>query len=327
MFDTNINQYILEQTSGKVINISGKSNSGIELKILDDNGIWSKPNLITSDSVAQYSVNMDSKDNIHIIYQDKQGNIKYLNPTNEKCLSKSILKTRNPGSHNRHPSIVSSNGKIHFFYMSRYSNRKVLTHQYLNSRGELSESKVIDYVVDNDFPYFVMEDSDDNLYIFYTYCDSRYSHLGYKIYSPTRGNWSEFQSITEYTSESNILYCTPDFNNNIYVYWEKNDSRDNELACSIKDNNSDDWKEEKVIAVSSKPFRNFSCLTSNDKITASWIHDNKTMLSQSTDEGNTWSSPQVCNLDLRDSYEHIWFITNNPNCRFQKQMLLPAKNQ
>ncbi|MCX8130443.1 MAG: hypothetical protein N3I35_10125 [Clostridia bacterium] len=313
MYDINHKQYILRQTSGRTLNMSYKPSAGLTLSYLSKKGVWSDTVTVTKDILPGYSVCMDNYDRIHLLCQDRQGNIKYMSHDNEKWHSKIILRSRNLTPYDKNLNMIWDDKKIYFFYTLKHSEKNILSYQIQNSMGEVSDPKVIDYVSDSPTPYIILNDPDGSIYVFYTYQDIKYSRVGYKKYIQSKRSWSDFSPITDFNGESSVLSCSCDSSGISYVCWQRQLSQNFELLLSLKHAESGKWNDSILVSSSHKPFINASLIIRDNNITIYWIEESDILYSTSNNKGHTWNSPETYAFQENEQVQCISYISNTPD--------------
>jgi hypothetical protein len=319
MYDINNKQYIIKQGSGKITNVLYKSNSGAYSSSLNKKGFWNEAVLVTKDILPGFNICTDDSDKIHILCQDRQGNIKYMNYENEKWNSKIILRSRNFSPYDKHLTAISTEQNVHFFYTLHYSEKNLLSYQMLRNTGELSDPKVIDYVSESPSPYTVLSSLKGDLYLFYTYQDSKYSRVGYKKYIAAQNMWSDFSPITEFNGESSIIACVNSYSGELYTCWQKHMGSGYELILSQKKSDSEEWDKEVLISRAPTPFANSSLVPFGDRLVAYWFKENTLLHTISYDDGQTWSKPETYSIPGNEQLHCVEYHSNFTDDEFYKR--------
>jgi hypothetical protein len=77
MYNTNSQQFIYKQSTGKIYNFYYNEKQGLCYSILSKRNTWGEPNVLQKNIHNNFSMEMDAEDNFHILYQDAGGNIFY----------------------------------------------------------------------------------------------------------------------------------------------------------------------------------------------------------------------------------------------------------
>lgn len=313
MYDINRKHYIIKQSSGKVLNIFHKENSGIFLSTLNNKNLWTDAVLLMKDALPDFSACIDTSDNIHILCQDNHGNIMHMFSTGSSWDTKPVLNSRNPSPYDTHPEILCVDNTIYFFFIVEYSGKKILAFQGQNSLKAVSSPRVIDYIERDNTSYNVLKDMDNDLYIFYRFSNRKYNQIGYKSYISSKDRWREFQPITRYTGDSEVLSTAVDHKNNLHACWQKVSPKNYELMYSRKHCNSEKWDMEKTLSVSSDSFSSCSFISLEDRIIAYWIKNDDIVYCISENNGDTWSKPETYQFSSTRPLCCINYKTNVPD--------------
>lgn len=310
MYDINQRQYIISLSSGKVMNFFHKENNGICYSVFSKRGNWLEPSLILRDALPNFSLCLDQSENIHILYQDRQGNIMHLTNTANVWKTKSILNSKNPSSYEKYLKVAVLGETTYFIYILEHDGSRLLSYQYQDKSGSISKPKVIDYVVVSKTPYQFVIDGVKGISIFYNSADIRHPGIGYRTFSPTSDKWSEFYQLSNESSSLEFLSALSDKNSSLHACWQNFSAPTYELVyCNQK---SDvDQCNHKVLASSSSPFNNLSLVIVGDIVIAYWIKDSRIYYCFSQDNGETWSSQDKYLFDNDKTLYCFTYITKN----------------
>lgn len=310
MFEINKKQYVIKQSSGKILNIYYKENTGIWLSVLGKKNTWSGHSSVANGVLTDFSVSMDDRDGLHILCQDLTGNLQYLSYYNNGWDSRPLLKSKDPSLYNKHLGIIHSGQTTYFFYVLKHYGKNLLSFQYKKGTGNISDPRVIDYVTECIKPYCLLEDNNGDIYIFYRYFDSRYAQIGYRKLITVKEQWSEFQPITSYIGESSVISAAADGDNNIHAIWLKALPQKYSLVYSSKNTGTDKWNEETVLYTSTKPLYNSSITVIDNRLIAYWVKDSNIFRTISSDAGQSWSGPEDYRLFDDSHFSCISYLTN-----------------
>ncbi|HEX2927603.1 MAG TPA: hypothetical protein VHP38_15320 [Ruminiclostridium sp.] len=312
MYDSTRKQYILKLSSNKVINIFYKENAGICVCTLGRKNIWSDPALVIKGALPGFCACIDDSGNIHMLCQDKLGNITYAVCKNENWSIKPVLHSKNPNPYEKHLSILCMGKELFFFYVIEYAGNRILSYQVYDENGELSSPRVVDYILDGRTPYIVFKDAENNLYSFYRFADSKYSQIGYRKYNLIKKQWDDFTPITDCNGDSSLISIAADSCNSIHVCWQKLSSQSSELVYSRKPAGSEVWSSEKLVNTSTVPYTDCSILVYGDKIIIFWVADGTIHYSVSENEGKSWSKPDKYSFQDAKPFSCILYRSNMP---------------
>lgn len=317
-------QYLITLSTGKILRLFYKENTGICMSVLDKNKEWQDAIVLAKTTLPDFSACIDPKDNLHILCQNPAGSILYITGKAGAWNTIPILTSRNPAQYDKHLQITQAGGNTYFLYCLLYEGKKLLSYQYRNAQGILSKPKVIDYLPDGNKPYQLVTDSRQQLYLFYRFADDRNGRLGYRTYQPSHGQWGEFNPLTQYTGESEVLTAAFDTDASLHVCWQRKAGQTYELLYSRKKSSADAWDSETLLHTASSPFDTVSLLFSDNKPAVCRCEEKAFVYRISRDNGSTWDDwqerPFSGNAPLL-----VHYLSNLPENRPQHGNRIPAE--
>lgn len=290
MFKIDDKQYIFKQSTGKILNLYYKENSGLSLSFLNRRNLWQEPEVIMKNALPGFSACMDTADNVHVLCQDRSGNIVYLLYTNDLWSEKTILQSKKPTPYNKYLHVTCTGRTVYFFYILEYAENRLLSYQMLKESSNPSDPRVLDYVGGKESPFKVLKGEDESLYVFYVNSDGSSSHIGYKKFSPSGNHWNEFNSMArvDREAECEVVSAVSDNRKNLYLCCQRMSDQKYQFVLYSRKQGAVDWEEEKIMDISPYPYKNASLLSLKDRLVAYWIKDNNIYCRISSDAGETW---------------------------------------
>jgi len=314
MFQINRNQYIFKQSTGEVLSVFYKQNSGIYYSTLNKENRWSLHTAVLKNTLPKFSACLDDEDVIHILCEDNNGIIHHAFFNNNDWQLESVLKSRNPVSYDKHLNVICSEGAVYFFYGLEYKGDCLLSFQVKKDNTvPISEPNVIDYIQKTSAPYKVLKDRNNNIYVFYTRIENLHTCMGHRKYSALEGQWSCFYPVKmskDYEGENEVLSAAVDYTSNIHLCVQRTASHKYELVYSRTNWDYEDWEKEKVLATSPSAFYNSSLSIIENKIIVYWVRENRIFYCSSQDSGGTWSKPQEYVFDSNKPFYCISYSFN-----------------
>ena len=289
MYSLENKQYILKQSNERIYNLYYDNRKGICYSILNKRNNWSESVSIQPKAHKLFYADIDSADNIHLLFQDLKGNI-YISVLNNSSMKTiPILSSKSPNAYNKFLSLIPLKNTTHLFYVIKHNENNILTHHTLTNET-VSTPKALDYVSVNNMPYSVLYDGKGTIYIFYQSSNGVLSYLGYKKYSIDQGTWSEFITITNHSDceQPNALIDTKGI---IHICYQRKSNNQYELIYQQKIPGKNICTPEIIIYRSVYPFENASICISNNNIVVFWVQDDIIYCSTSGNEGSTWAKP------------------------------------
>ncbi|HHV99766.1 MAG TPA: hypothetical protein GXX36_09380 [Clostridiaceae bacterium] len=311
MYSSGKKQFIFRLSSGKTLNLYHDSRLGLCLSLLTKRNFWTEPVSVQKNADRYFFADIDPEDKIHIVFQDNQGNIFYSCIENESVSTMPILSSKSNSSYDKHFFLIPMRNCVHVFYVLQHSGSYLLSHQMLENDKVLTP-RVIDYVTESEYPYSVMLDKSNNLFVFYQSSDGRHLQLGCKKYNPAQGFWSDFAAITRFDGNSEYPRTIMDKDGIIHICYQRCAQKQYELIYQQKIPDRNIWTSECVIHTSASPFRDFSVLCLEGNIIVYWVRDNIIYYSFSKDSGNNWSKPARYNFPAGRQLMCIHYKSNVP---------------
>lgn len=303
MYKIDEKQYIFNQSNGKILNIYYKENTGLCMSLLSGKKNWMAPELITRNVLRGFSACMDDVDKIHIICNDKDGNILYITNKSDVWKTETILHSKKANAQDKFLNIMCTDYGILFFYILEYSGSPLLSFQILRDRGGLTDPKVIDYVTVTGTPYKVLKDKNGLIYILYKGYENT-GELGYRTFINSSLQWSECIKIKSHIfgPETRLLDADIDSQDNFHIFWQVMANNRYELIHSYQLADNDVWTEEKILDSASILYDNFSLLTMRKSLIACWTKNLSLYYCTSNNNGQAWSKPTKYNTEVRNIY-------------------------
>ena len=174
----------------------------------------SEYNVLLPEGQEDFDVLVDDSNCIHMVFQNRDGDIMYANHFDGQWRKTILLESKNKGYYPKNFALKRINNWLNILYTIEYNGRKMLTHQLIDSTRGTPE--VIDCIKD---AFCTVQDSSGNIILFY-YSEVLKSY-GIKKYIWSQKQWSDFEKISEIDGCKNpYLFC--DANDNIHIVYDKN---------------------------------------------------------------------------------------------------------
>lgn len=289
MYSLDNKQYILKLSNERIYNIYYDNRKGICYSTLNKRNNWSESVSLQPKAHKLFYADIDSVDNIYLLFQDLKGNIFISVLSNSSMKTIPVLSSKSPSAYNKFLSLIPLKNTVHLFYIIKHNENNILTHQILTDET-VSKPKALDYVSANVVPYSVLYDKAGTIYVFYQASNGVLSYLGYKKYSIDHGTWGEFITITSHSDceQPNAVIDTKGI---IHICYQRKNSNQYELIYQQKIPGKNIFTSETVICRSAYPFDNSSICISSNNVVIFWVKDDIIYCSTSGNEGSTWTKP------------------------------------
>jgi len=301
MFDVNKKQYILSLSTGKKAYFYYGQGSGILVRWQSEEGKWQEPVPAAKNGVEGFSTCLDRDNGIHLIYQDLNGNIIYLNYSGEAWFRKPVLRSRNMDTGDKQQlQIVCGKNGIYAFYILEYIGKK-----YIAFQDDLkdSDSQVTPKTIDQayGFPtYKVLSDNTGKMSIFYRTIKDGKKISGFRTYDAGSLKWSSFQPLPSSLSELAIICAAASMTGGVHLCLQKSEGKKYQLLyykfITVADN-----QESMILAESEETFSNIEIYADEACTRIFWANKEGIFCCTSYDNGNNWDTAQKLNtFDMKD---------------------------
>jgi len=323
MYSSNSKYFVFKKSNNKIVALTYGEKSGICFTTLTKKNTWTAPVSVEKQARDFFSACMDTKDVIHIIYQDSHGNIFYIQMDEASVFSLPMLGSKYPSPYNKYFNILAVKNNIHCFYVLIHNNKYLLTHQVI-SNNEVRNPQALGYINKNNLPYAVHFNRSGDIYIFYQNglsndLNQQFSafQIGCRKYSSMNQRWEEFIPITapDLAPNAQLKFDYPsiiiDNADIIHISYQKLVADRYELVYRQKPIGETNWSTETVIHTSLNPFENSSIICLNEKIIIFWVRNDTIYYSYSANRGNSWSKPNRYNFPVGRQLSCISYQTND----------------
>ncbi len=255
--------FFVKESYGVIWNFYHNSHGICYCKMTDDN--ITEYNVLIPDGQEDFDVAIDDSDCIHMVYQNKDGDILYVNHFENTWRKTVLMKSKSKRAYPKNFVIRVGDDGLYILYCLEYNTRKMLVHHVVN--GEYEEPFVVD-CIKNEFCTDC--DIEKNPVVFY-YSMAEKS-WGIKKYMHNEKKWGDFQNI-EIPSDIKNPFLYIDTEGNEHIVYE-NDMSILEYFRG----------EEKVVGTGRKPVMFFQ---NEDIITWESVVDNKVYIRKQNDKSPT----------------------------------------
>ncbi len=291
MYNQDKQQFLLKSSTDDVFNFFVDSSNNLCYSSLNKKLVWSKPIVIKKQIHPCFYADIDSKDKIHIIFQNLDGDIFYTFINSRSIKTMQILKSKTSSSYNKYLRLIPSKDSVHFFYILHHKNSMILSHQILK-HTTLSNPQIIASSSKNIYPYSVVSSDIGNIYLYYNFFDGKVFQLGYKIYSPFEAMWTKFSQITNSNSDILLLDALIDSSDFIHILYKEKINKNSYKFYYAK---LVDDKTKNVIPVI--PASNPTLALLQKSLIIFGVKNNIIYFTRSDDSGLTWSNVEKCTMN------------------------------
>ena len=178
----------VKETYGVIWHFYHNSHGICYCKMRDEN--IAEYQVLIPDGREDFDVLVDDSDCIHLVFQNTEGDVVYVNHFDGKWRRATLLQSKKPTNYKKNFVLKRVNNWLNLFYCIEYNGKKMLTHQIIENTD--STPQVVDCIKDN---FCVEQDSAGNLYLLFNSESAK--TWGIKKYVWSKKEWSDFSPIEE----------------------------------------------------------------------------------------------------------------------------------
>lgn len=205
MYNPEQRQAILKNSLGVSYHVFHESGRGLCVRMLGDDGIWSRGYILSDLSVNDFSVILDKEDIFHFVFLTMDGRILYGHGRHGQIEIQPILTGKDTTAWIKHVSLLEHAGQAFFFYMIKYQNRYMLSMQTMKD-DKLKKPVVVDYIDGPGRNYHAFMDTQGRCHLIYVNDGGTVKRLNHRILNKDTGLFSAPVKIC--SSEHDIAYSS-----------------------------------------------------------------------------------------------------------------------
>ncbi len=283
-------QYIFRQSNGEMMGFYCDSKQNLCCSRLSGSSSWTDTAVIGKNVHPYFYAELDEDNAYHLLYQDNNGNMNYINIDGPSRKTVPVLGSKTPSAYNKQLYIAPLENDVYLFYVLQHDNSFLLAYQTV-SKSKVGTPKIVDYVSGSNIPCSIIYDPNGFIYAFYQSYDGKYLQLGYKKLDSARKHWSDFTPVTKYMGNCEYPHAMIDTNGTIHLCYQRRTQKQFEIIYQQKVKDKNLWSEEAVIHSSIYPFENCSIIQAENKINIYWVRDDVIYYVSAQLSADTWSKP------------------------------------
>jgi len=247
------NEYIIKNSIGEIFRFYLDSNNKINYDFYNDNSKLTDQYLVTDDSIIDFSLDIDNKDRIHLIYITNDGNLYYNLYHNNKWAKKILTQLDTKSNSYSNLILRVNNENIHILYSyTNLINPRLRTIQHLiGTKGNWQKSNVISFLSSKTkHTYFLDFDKFGNIHMVYTAVVENIQKIYYTFFNSSLKKWNQVPKLlSETQNDSYNPYILVDKIENIHVLWSISKNSNFKIQykhLSQLGSNKNIWKEENL---------------------------------------------------------------------------------
>lgn len=314
----NMDNYIIKNSTGEILKFYLDKNNRINYNIYNSNFMLIDQFLFSDDIVSDFSLDIDNKDRVHLIYTTKEGTLYYSLYSNSKWAKKTLTKFDTRSNSYSNLKMKINKGNVHILYsFSNLINPNVWTIQHLiGHKGDWEKINVISFTSGKHTPTFSFDfDKFDNIHMIYNSVTENIGNIYYTFFNNAARIWNHVPKLlSEHQNNSSNPHLLVDKIDNIHALWIINKNNSFELKYKHLNqigSSKNIWKEE-VLPLSIQEhiypiiYEEKDCL----KI---YITNKKRILSLvSNDYGSSWNIDDTISIPSEIKIQNAKYLTNFP---------------
>jgi len=309
-------EFILKNKLGIVLNFYLNEQKHIEYIVSDNKGKWKEKNVVIPESTENFYVEIDHKNNIHIVSFHSNGDLYYNHFNNNQWQNHLIVQYPIEEQKILYPTIKYVNDQIHIFYYlinTKVKNKAYLLHLNFNNRDYKTNhvTTVYSHSYINPFKVFI---KNNELLLLYGSVVNQFDQIYVSKLSTLDEKWDNPVCLTYSKDKKIYINGLLDDNKTLHITWSKYDEEYLVVQYLNLDTNDLNVKSEDLehISLSLKSSCSFPALSCYKKLLwATWTETNKVVSSYSTDLGKNWSKPFIHEDTRKHDFKRYRYTSNS----------------
>lgn len=313
-----INNYIIKNSMGEILRFYLDKNNRINYDLYDINHTLIDQYLVSESITNSFSLDIDNKDRIHLIYLTNEGNVCYSLYSNKRWAKKTLTQFDMRSNYYSNLILRVNKESIHIlFSFSNLVNPKVWTIQHLiGTKGNWEKTSVISFTSSKTIPSFSLDfDKFDNIHIIYTSTVEGIQRIYYTFLNSSSKKWSQVPKLLSEPQNSSIYpNLLVDRKDNIHVLWLTQKNNGSEVKykhLSQLGSSKNTWKEETTPLLVSE-YTSTIIFEDKDFLKIFLKEKNKVYSLVSFDYGFSWNFCDDFLAPLEVNIDTAIYLTNFP---------------
>lgn len=311
-------EFILKNKNGVIFNFYLNEQKYIEYIISNNKGKWQEKSSVIDEPTENFFVEIDYKNNIHIVSFHSNGNLYYNFFNGDYWENNLIVEYPIEEQTILYPTTKFINNQIHIFYYLlnvKEKNKAYLLHLSFNNKNYKTNhiATVFSHSYVNPFRIFA---KDNEIILLYGSVLNNFDQIYISKLNLLNFKWNDAIRITQ--SEDKKIYIDGLLDNNdiLHIIWSKYDEEYLVVQYINLDTNKLDLKANdlKPISISNKSSCSFPVLSYYKGILwATWAQTNKVASTYSLNLGENWSNPFIHEDTKKFDFKRYRYVSNSNN--------------
>ncbi|SDK55021.1 hypothetical protein [Natronincola ferrireducens] len=288
-------EFVIRDTRGKIYNFYLNENKQIEYIVTNNENQWAKKDVLLKKAMVSFSIDIDEKDEIHVVSFSSEGILYYHLFQKNKWHHQKIVDYSKGSGVVYYPSIKQLQDKLHiFYYFVEKNNENLCNMVHLTKYQEKwTKEDVLDSSYKKLINPFKILTHGESIYVLYASIHQNFNQVYVVSYNNISNQWSEPLQITNSPIDKLYLYGLLDAEKNLHITWSTH--LEEGLTVEYIKYPLEEINEPPMISsLSEKLNCSFPLLLIyNNALWCVWTQMNKLYACYSTDHGDSWSPPMV----------------------------------
>ena len=311
-------EFIIKNKLGIIFDFYLNEQKHIEYIVSDNKCKWKEKYVVITELTENFYVEIDDKDNIHIISFHSNGNLYYSQYNNKQWQNHLIAQYPVSEQVILYPTIKYVNNQIHIFYYLLYTSKKnkaYLLHLSFDNKNYKTNhiTTVYSHSYLNPFKIF---SKDDEILILYGSVVNGVDQIFITKLNISTGKLDNSISLSHSKDKKIYIDGLLDNNKTLHIIWSKYDEEHLVVQYLNIDTNKLDIKSEDLnpISLSNQSSCSFPTLVYYKEILwAIWTEVGKIVSCYSIDMGKNWSESFIHEDSRKLNFKRYRYISNSSN--------------
>ncbi|HLR34869.1 MAG TPA: hypothetical protein VK071_06010 [Tissierellales bacterium] len=214
---------LIKNSEGVLYNFYIDKKNNLVFTLLEDENITNNFPFKIDSNVLDFSVVIDKKDKVQLIYLIENGTLIHSNYIQNKWTKQSVLKLNTKSNIYKYLTLFISNGSINIFYAcANLVNVNLWSIEQLTQESSQWKKKTVTSIFSQKMltPFYIDSDSLGNIHLIFKTNEKDSSHIYYLFYNIFIKKWSQIIEKISLLKTNNIFpYLFVDSKNNIHILW------------------------------------------------------------------------------------------------------------
>ncbi len=310
------NDHIVRFKNGDLWHFFSQRGKGIYLRYMKKNGTWRNAIELVANAHEHFSVSIDCHDHLHLIYQDHNGEIVYMEYNGNKW-NKQLLHQYDTSKYIvQFPTIIALNQQVHAIFAvgTTPSNGVWSLYHCYNNGNDWIKGEITTYSDGKQTSPFYLDHDQKSIHIVYRSLYRNQHRLFYCHFDGARNGWSIPEHLSRNLTDCNMPSILVK-NNRLHFVWTS--IRNSNLQVMYRNRPLNSYlkaglEKEALLSCEESNCSDPQLLWADNQLWCMWYQNGDIYCCSSPDEGTTWNQAKPLGWSHIDSCYCIKYSTNYP---------------